>query len=168
MLSFRSRSVFRPLASALRRGFAAEAAAATSDTLKLNFFVPSEAIVNGRNVSQVTIPGSEGVFGILPNHVPTVSEMKPGIVSYELDGQEKKYFVSGGFTFVHADSVADVSAAEAIPVEDIDLDVVKAKLAEAEAALAKIPDGSEYDASRAETEIAMDVYKEILASIPPS
>jgi hypothetical protein len=37
---------------------------------------------------QVTMKGSDGVFGVLPGHVPTISQLQPGTVSveYEEDG----------------------------------------------------------------------------------
>ena len=161
--SMRLVNVSRGLFRQQNRWFASEAAA-TADTLKLNFFVPSEPIVSGKPVTQVTVPGSEGMFGILPNHVPTVAEMQPGLVTVDLDGETLKYFVSGGFTFVHADSVADISAAEAVSVEDIDLDKVRKNLAEAESQLSSLGEGSENDATRAEVEISLSVYREILAS----
>lgn len=42
--------------------------------------------------------------------------------------QVEKYFVSGGFAFVHPDSSADVCAVEAVKVADLDVDAVRAGL----------------------------------------
>jgi len=36
---------------------------------------------------------------------------------------QTKYFVSGGFAFVHSDSTTDISAVEAVKLEDLDGDV---------------------------------------------
>lgn len=55
---------------------------------------------------------------------------RPGVVTIhkELDKEVQKFFVSGGFAFVHADSTADVCAVEAVPVGDLDIDAVRAGL----------------------------------------
>lgn len=49
-------------------------------------------------------------------------------VHKELDKVVEKYFVSGGFAFVHPDSSADICAVEAVKVSDLDADAVRAGL----------------------------------------
>lgn len=49
-------------------------------------------------------------------------------VHKELDKEVSKYFVSGGFAFVHPDSTADICAVEAVKVSDLDVDAVRAGL----------------------------------------
>jgi F-type H+-transporting ATPase subunit delta len=73
-----------------------------------------------------------GDFGVMPGHVPTISQLRPGIVAVhaEMDKDIKKYFVSGGFAFAHADSSVEIAAVEAVPVEDLDPAAVKSGLAE--------------------------------------
>jgi len=74
-----------------------------------------------KQASLITVPGSSGYFGIAPDHVPTVSELKPGLVSITNNDQSvQKFFVSGGFVFVHDDSTCDLSVVEAVPIEHID------------------------------------------------
>jgi F-type H+-transporting ATPase subunit delta len=72
-----------------------------------------------------------GDFGVMPGHVPTVAQLRPGVqtIHNELDTDVEKYFVSAGFAFVHADSTADVCAVEAVKVEDLDPEAVRAGLA---------------------------------------
>jgi F-type H+-transporting ATPase subunit delta len=53
--------------------------------------------------------------------VPTVAELKPGLISItNHDSTVSKYFVSGGFAFVHDNSTVDLSVVEAVPLEHID------------------------------------------------
>lgn len=53
---------------------------------------------NNANVKQVDVPSFSGSFGILPEHVPTLAVLKPGVVSvFEEDGNVKKYF--GNYIF---------------------------------------------------------------------
>lgn len=76
------------------------------------------------------IPAVTGDFGAMPGHVPTVAQLRPGVVTVhkELDKQVEKYFVAGGFAFVHADSSADICAVEAVKISDLDADAVRAGL----------------------------------------
>ena len=161
----------------LARGMAEEAAAATGMTL--NFTVPASAIYENVPAEMVLVPSVDGVFGILHNHVPTIAELKPGVVSItETEGATpKEYFVSGGFASsaprtsrpppslprgsppprpraVDANSVLNISALEAVPVEDLDADAVKVGLAQYTDAAASAKD----DVEKAEAEIGVEVY----------
>lgn len=45
------------------------------------------------DVKQIDVPSFSGTFGILPQHVPTLAVLKPGVVTvFENDGNSKKYF----------------------------------------------------------------------------
>jgi len=61
----------------------------------------------------VIIPGADGMFGVLPGHVPTISELKPGVLEVTTaPGEIQKYFISSGFAFAHVDSTLDVCGIE--------------------------------------------------------
>ena len=61
--------------------------------LSLTFACPRSVFYSGAKVKQVDVPGSSGAFGILPEHVPTIATMRPGVVAVtEEDGSIKKYF----------------------------------------------------------------------------
>jgi hypothetical protein len=36
-------------------------------------------------VDQVSIPATSGEFGVLPGHVPTVAQLKPGVLAVHLE-----------------------------------------------------------------------------------
>lgn len=76
------------------------------------------------------LPALTGDFGVMPGHVPTVAQLRPGVVTVHntLDKEIDKYFVSSGFAFVHADSSTDVCAVEAVKVDDLDPEAVHAGL----------------------------------------
>ena len=67
----------------------------------------------------VVAPGSEGELGILPQHIPLLTPLKPGTVKVRNDGEEQFFFVSGGFLEVRPDEVT-VLADSAERAEDID------------------------------------------------
>ena len=104
-----SRNIIRKvLPRTLTRSFASEASADAS-SVTLNFSVPYESIYNGASVFQVIIPGVEGEYGVTPNHVPYVAQMKPGVLQILHEegnlSESEKYFVAGGYALTHENSV---------------------------------------------------------------
>lgn len=73
--------------------------ASSGGGLTLNFTIPSKSLYAEAPVEMVILPGGDGQFGVMPSHVPTITEVKPGVVSVQetAGGPLTKYFVSGGF-----------------------------------------------------------------------
>uniref|UniRef100_A0A224XYC0 F-ATPase delta subunit n=1 Tax=Panstrongylus lignarius TaxID=156445 RepID=A0A224XYC0_9HEMI len=129
LLSARSRNV------SIKRGYA--------DEMSFTFAAANQVFYNNANVKQVDVPSFSGSFGILPNHVPTLAVLKPGVVTvFEKDGKAKKIFVSSGTVTINDDSSVQVLAEEAHPVEDIDVAAAREQLSKATS-----------DLSRASTEV---------------
>ena len=89
--------------SVAARAFSTEVA----ESVTLNFSVPYESIYNGASVFSVNIPGIEGEYGVTPNHVPYVAQLKPGVLQivHEEGSEDEKYFVAGGYAMTHENSV---------------------------------------------------------------
>jgi F-type H+-transporting ATPase subunit delta len=68
---------------------------------------------------------------VLSKHIPTIAQMRPGVVAVTTEeaGEAQKYFVSGGYAFMHPDNTCSVNAVEAIPVADLDGEAARAGLA---------------------------------------
>ena len=79
-------------------------------------------------VKQIQATGVEGELGILPNHTPLMTAIKPGIVKFTLeDGKEEVIYVSGGFLEVQP-KVVTVLADVAIRGSELDADrILEAK-----------------------------------------
>lgn len=80
---------------------------------------------------------TEGEMGILPNHSPFVAGLAIGEMKIRLNGEEKCYFVSGGFLEISNNNVT-VLADEAMPCEMIDLERARKEAEEAKAKLDKL------------------------------
>lgn len=74
------------------------------------------------------LPGVEGYFGVKANHVPIIAQLKPGVVELHDGTEVSKYFVSGGFAFVHPNSVTDICVLEAATLDQFDSTAVKSAL----------------------------------------
>ena len=92
-------------------------------------------------------PGSEGEFGVLPNHAPFMSTLRSGRVRI-IDGDEvHRYFVHGGFADVTPEGLT-ILAEEAIRLEDLDVEGIN----EAMAAAGRARDGAKDQAERFKAE----------------
>lgn len=65
------------------------------DKLQFNFFLPHDTVCQSEKVDLVLMPAVTGDFGVMPGHVPTVAQLRPGVVTIhkELDKDIQKYFV---------------------------------------------------------------------------
>jgi len=96
--------------------------------MAFTFAAPNGVHYDAASVKQVDVPSFSGSFGILPNHVPALAVLKPGVVTvYEDGGEVKKFFVSSGSVTVNEDASVQILAEEAHS-----LDVVSQALSQAE------------------------------------
>jgi len=102
--------------------------------LKLEIVTPEKKVLD-ENVDSVTVPTASGEAGILPNHAPLISALKPGILSYSNKGTTERLAVSGGFVEVSSNQVS-VLTDSAETAAEIDADAARAERESAEKALA--------------------------------
>lgn len=103
--------------------------------------VSPERLLLSEEVEQVDVPGSEGDFGVLVNHVPLISTLRPGILVVRENGQAThEIFVRGGFAEVRPDQLI-VLAEQAIPVAEIDQAEIDRQIKDAEEDVEDAPEG---------------------------
>merc|ERR1712213_296108 len=97
------------LLRSVRRQMSVQARAMSQ--MAFTFAAPNGVHYDAASVKQVDVPSFSGSFGILPNHVPALAVLKPGVVTvYEEDGEVKKFFVSSGSVTVNDDSSVQILA----------------------------------------------------------
>ena len=104
---------------------------------------PVKLLFSG-DVEQVDVPGAEGDFGVLANHAPMVTTLRPGILTVHVAGGQQKIVVLGGFAEVSKDGLT-VLGETAEAVEDIDRGMIAARIDELESRIAKTEPGSALD-----------------------
>ena len=89
-------------------------------TIKVDVVSAEEQIFSG-DAEFVALPGQEGELGILPQHTPLISLIKPGFVRITMPGSKeiKQVFVAGGVIEVQPYHVT-VLADTAIRSEEMD------------------------------------------------
>ena len=108
--------------------------------------VTPEAKVYSDTIDSVVIPTVEGEIGILPGHIPLVTQVQDGELRVQKGSQTQLLAVSGGFAQVDDHNVR-VLAERAISEEKIDEGAVEAALKRAEQELkeAKNIDPQQYE-----------------------
>ncbi len=102
-------------------------------------------------VEMINIPTEEGEIGVLENHMPLMSALRPGLVY--INGEKKKgFFVTEGFVQVSPKKV-NILAEEATPIGEIEPDEVKRKYEEVVKKLAAAKTREEMEAIEKEREI---------------
>jgi len=98
-----------------------------SDTIEFELVAPERLLVS-ESVEMAVVPGSEGDFGVLAGHAPTVAAVRPGVIAvYENGAVTARFFVSGGFAEVTPERCT-VLADDAIDVSAIDRTAVEAEI----------------------------------------
>jgi F-type H+-transporting ATPase subunit epsilon len=72
--------------------------------LQLRMIVPGAQPIE-RQVDELTLVGSEGVFTVLPSHTALLSRLKPGVIRIAAGGKEEKMALGSGVCEVLADRV---------------------------------------------------------------
>jgi len=123
-------------------------------TLHVDIVSAEQAIYSGE-ATMVIAPGEVGELGILPEHMPLITRIKPGTVRVKTaEGTEEFIYVSGGMMEVQPDIVtvlADTS------VRAHDLDEAKALEAKRRAEEALSDRSGALDIAKAQIELAQSV-----------
>jgi F-type H+-transporting ATPase subunit epsilon len=88
------------------------------DTLRLEIVTP-DAVAYSNDVEMVTLPAVEGQIGILPQHVPLMTQMVPGEMIVRQSGPDRFLAVGEGFVEITGDRVA-ILTDMAVAAESID------------------------------------------------
>jgi F-type H+-transporting ATPase subunit epsilon len=129
--------------------------------LHLRIVTPDRTIVD-RKVASVSFVGTDGRYGVLPNHAPLMTGIaESGIASItETDGANHELFISDGFAQVQHNVLTLVCEAGEM-ADEIDMDRVKAAEARAREKLAGL-DRHSADFLKAEASLRKALAREML------
>jgi F-type H+-transporting ATPase subunit epsilon len=122
-------------------------------TLKLEIVTPEEKVYS-EDVNMVTLPGSEGEFGVYPKHVPLLTTLKPGELRVVKDGREIALAVGEGFVEIKADAVS-ILTDMALEAEKIDEAAAEKAVERAKAAMKEDHSAEEVAAIQASLQKAL-------------
>ena len=98
-----------------------------ADKISFDLVSPERLLLSG-TAAMVTLPGTEGEFGVLPGHAPVISTLKPGVIDVKgAEGGDTRFFVMGGFAEVNPEKLT-VLAEEAIPMAEVNAEALDQRI----------------------------------------
>tara|TARA_B110000014_G_scaffold228938_1_gene189550 strand:+ start:345 stop:743 length:399 start_codon:yes stop_codon:yes gene_type:complete len=106
-----------------------------SEGFNIDIVNPEKSFLSKENVSEVIVPAYEGDMGILKDHIPIISFLKPGIIKVFSGSDEEKFYVEDGIVEFKENSLS-ILTSSIFNLNDINKDAVNSSIAEAEKELA--------------------------------
>jgi len=100
-----------------------------ADTMQFDLVSPERRLASVQ-ASEVQIPGSEGDMTAMPDHTPTITTLRPGLLRVVGSEGMQEYLVTGGFAEITATS-ASVLAEHAVPRDEVTQDIIDSLLSDA-------------------------------------
>jgi F-type H+-transporting ATPase subunit epsilon len=105
--------------------------------MKLMVVTPEQTLLDCQPES-VVVPLMDGLKGFLPGHAPMIGRLGPGVMKVQQGSSTKRYFLEGGFVQMD-NNVLSVLTSVAIPVEQLKVADLKARLGKLEREPAATP-----------------------------
>jgi F-type H+-transporting ATPase subunit epsilon len=114
---------------------------------KLTLHIVSPDHVISQEVDEVSLPGVEGDFGVLPGHTPFFTALRTGAMWYRQGATRHTLMVSIGFVEVLPDSVS-VLAQVAEDMASLDEERANAGMKRAEEIMGAVPHEIDFERAR--------------------
>jgi len=126
-----------------------------SDKFTIEIITPEKTILISE-ATEVTIPSFEGQMGILKDHIPLITFLRPGLILVQ-NQEEKKYFVEEG-TVEFSDNNLLILSSTAKDLKNIEKNSINDLIEQAEK---KLKDSSLSDKDKYVISYKIDTLKEI-------
>ena len=126
-----------------------------SDKFTIEIITPDKTILKSE-ATEVTIPSFEGQMGILKDHIPLITFLRPGLILVQ-NQEEKKYFVEEG-TVEFSDNNLLILTSTVKDLKNIEKNSINDLIEQAEK---KLKDSSLSDKDKYVISYKIDTLKEI-------
>ena len=102
-----------------------------SDEFKVEIVNPEQSFLLKEDVTEIVIPAFEGEMGILKDHIPIISFLKPGLIKIFSKSGEENYYIEEGIVEFKDNSLS-ILTGSIFNTRDINKDKINELLKEAE------------------------------------
>ena len=116
------------------------------DTYKIDIVSPERLIFSDQSVQEVVLPSYEGEMGILKDHIPIISFLRPGIVKILKSSENvNSFFVQDGIIEFYNNNLTILSS-KIINIKNLNKDMIDQLITETEKILddEKLNDNNRY------------------------
>ena len=107
-----------------------------SENFNIEIVNPEKSFLSKENVTEVVVPAFEGEIGILKDHIPIISFLKPGIIKVFIGSEEENYYVEDGIVEFKDNSLS-ILTSSIFNLKEIDKNHISNSILEAENELSK-------------------------------
>ena len=104
-----------------------------SEEFKVEIVNPEQSFLSKEDAIEVVVPAFEGEMGILKDHIPIISFLKPGIIKVFRKTDEENYYVEDGI-LEFKDNILSILTSTIIKVSDLDKNKIENLISESEKA----------------------------------
>jgi len=127
-------------------------------SFKLEIVSPEKLFFSEDNIEEVVIPAYEGEMGILKDHIPIISFLKPGILKlYNSQNKEEKFYIEDGVVEFN-DNCLTVLTSKISDIKDLKANVISEIISESKK---KLEDQNINDNERYLINQKIDILKSI-------
>ena len=119
------------------------------DTYKIEIVSPEKVIFSDENVQEAVLPSYEGEIGILKDHIPIISFLRPGIVKLLKSSENvNSFFVQDGIIEFYNNNLTILSS-KIVNIKNLNKEKINQLITETEKILndEKLDDDNKYLAS---------------------
>ena len=102
-----------------------------SEEFKVEIVNPEQSFLSKEDVIEIVVPAFEGEMGILKDHIPIISFLKPGLIKIFSKSGEENYYVEDGIVEFKNNNLS-VLTSSIFNIKDINKNKISELLKEAE------------------------------------
>ena len=102
-----------------------------SEEFKVEIVNPEQSFLLKEDVTEIVVPAFEGEMGILKDHIPIISFLKPGLIKIFSKSGEENYYIEDGIVEFKNNSLS-VLTGSILNIKDLNKDKVNELLKQAE------------------------------------
>ena len=88
------------------------------DQFNLEIISPEKSFLTKNDAVEVVVPAIEGYMGILKDHIPIISFLKPGIIDVKLSNESLNFYVDDGIV-EFKDNTLSILTSSIFDIKDI-------------------------------------------------
>ena len=102
-----------------------------SEGFNIDIVNPEKSFFSKENISEVVVPAFEGEMGILKDHIPIISFLKPGIIKVIFGTEEEKFYVEDGIVEFKDNSLS-ILTSSIFSLKDVNKETINSSIEDAE------------------------------------
>ncbi len=107
-----------------------------SEGFKVEIINPEKSFFLKDNVSEVVVPAYEGEIGILKDHIPIISFLKPGVIKVFFHSEKEDFYVGDGI-IEFKDNSLSILTSHILNLKNLNNEEIKNSILDAEKELSK-------------------------------